>query len=113
MGVDRLNPSLAAEQERDRIDKLIASTLKAYHAHPADPELAHYRLSQKKVELLQEFGFEVYVRKVRLLEAWETDVLVLPVCNACFLVLFFYRCVISHRRRPFHDRPQSPGQADG
>ena len=55
-----LDPGLAAELERNlkAIDAGIASTRKAYYAHPADPELAHYMLTayQKKVELLQELA---------------------------------------------------------
>jgi hypothetical protein len=55
-----LNPVLAAELERNlkAVDELVASTRKAYHAHPADPELAHYMLAayKKKVDLLQELA---------------------------------------------------------
>ncbi len=55
-----LDPALAAELERNlkAIDEILASTREAYHAHPADPELAHYMLTayQKKVELLQELA---------------------------------------------------------
>ena len=55
-----LNPAFAADMERNlkAIDEILTSTRKAYHAHPADPELAHYMLTayQKKVELLQELA---------------------------------------------------------
>jgi len=55
-----LDPSLAAELERNlkEIDERIASTRQAYHAHPADPELAYYMLTayRKKVELLEELA---------------------------------------------------------
>jgi hypothetical protein len=42
-----LDPKLAAELERNlkAIDEAIASTQKAYHEHPTDPELAQYMLA--------------------------------------------------------------------
>ena len=53
-----LDPVLVAELERNlkAIDENIAATRAAYHAHPSDPELAHYMLTayEKKVELLLE-----------------------------------------------------------
>jgi hypothetical protein len=53
-----LDPQFVAELERNlkAIDESIAGTRSAYHAHPTDPELAHYMLTayEKKVELLLE-----------------------------------------------------------
>jgi hypothetical protein len=58
-----LDPKLATELERNlkAIDEAIASTQKAYHDHPTDPELAQYMLAayQKKVELLQELALTI------------------------------------------------------
>jgi hypothetical protein len=55
-----LDPLVVAEVERNlrAIDESIAATRAAYHAHPSDPELAHYMLTayEKKVELLQELA---------------------------------------------------------
>jgi hypothetical protein len=54
---------LVAELDRNpkTIDEAIASAQKAYHAHPADPELAQYMLRayQRKVELLQELALAI------------------------------------------------------
>jgi hypothetical protein len=53
-----LDPQFVAELDRNlkAIDESIAATRSAYHAHPSDPELAHYMLTayEKKVELLLE-----------------------------------------------------------
>ncbi|HYK91140.1 MAG TPA: zf-HC2 domain-containing protein [Acidobacteriota bacterium] len=55
-----LDPQLLAEVEKNlrSIDESIAATRTAYHAHPSDPELAHYMLTayEKKVELLLELA---------------------------------------------------------
>ncbi len=55
-----LDPLLLAEVERNlkAIDDNIAATRAAYHAHPSDPDLAHYMLTayEKKVELLLELA---------------------------------------------------------
>jgi hypothetical protein len=57
---DLLDPALAAELEKNMkaIDDAIASSRRAYHAHPADPELARHMLNayQKKVGLLQDLA---------------------------------------------------------
>ncbi len=55
-----LDPQLLAEVEKNlkAIDDNIAATRAAYHAHPSDPDLAHYMLTayEKKVELLLELA---------------------------------------------------------
>ncbi len=55
-----LDPQVVAEVERNlrAIDASIQATRDAYHAHPSDPELAHYMLTayEKKVELLLELA---------------------------------------------------------
>ncbi len=55
-----LDPQLVAEVEKNlkAIDESIAATRNAYHAHPSDPDLAHYMLLayEKKVELLLELA---------------------------------------------------------
>jgi hypothetical protein len=59
---DLLDPDLAAKLDKNMkaIDEAIASSRQAYHAHPADPELARHMLAayQKKVGLLQDLALD-------------------------------------------------------